>query len=57
MRYSKYCPPPEGLFLCRQTGQVTSEEVKTKDLRRELEDKERDVRAKRGRDKPRSFTG
>ena len=46
------------IFLaCRQTGQGTSEEVKTKDLRRELEERERDVRAKRGRDKPRSFTG
>ena len=41
----------------RQTGQDTLEEVKTRDLRRELEEKERDVRVKRGREKPRSFTG
>ena len=43
--------------MCRQTGQGTSDEVRTRDLRRELEEKERDVRVKRGRDKPRSFTG
>ena len=45
------------VFSCRQTGQGTSDEVKSRDLRRELEDKERDARTKRGRDKPRSFTG
>ena len=45
------------ISLHRQTGQGTSEEVKTRDLRHELEEKERDVRVKRGRDKPRSFTG
>lgn len=42
---------------CRQTGQGTTDEVRARDLRRELEEKERDVRTKRGRDKPRSFTG
>lgn len=45
------------VLCCRQAGQGTTDEVRSRDLRRELEDKERDARAKRSRDKPRSFTG
>lgn len=46
------------LSLCRQTGQATSEEIKSRDLRRDLEDKEDSSRHKRQREnKPRSFTG
>ena len=41
----------------RQTGQNTAEEVRARDLHRELEEKESEAREKRGRDKPRSFTG
>lgn len=45
------------MWTYRQTGQGTTDEVKTKDFRKELEEKERDVRVKSGREKPRSFTG
>ncbi len=44
-------------IACRQTGQSTSDEIKSRDLRRELEDKEDISRHKRQREKPRSFTG
>ena len=40
----------------RQTGQSTSEEIRSRDLRRDLEDRERESRDKREREK-RSFTG
>lgn len=43
--------------MCRQSGQNTSEDLKTRDFRRELEDKEHQSRAKRDREKARSFTG
>jgi protein CWC15 len=55
-QYSSRDLPSHTKLKYRQTGQGTSDEVRTRDLRRELEEKERDVRVKRGRDKPRSFT-
>ena len=44
-------------FLCRQTGQATTDELRSRDLRRELEEKERDSRERKDREKTRSFTG
>ena len=43
--------------MCRQSGQNTSDDLKARDFRRELEDKEHQTRAKRDREKARSFTG
>ena len=34
--------------ICRQTGQGTTEEVRSRDFRRELEERERNAREKRG---------
>ena len=41
----------------RQTGQATTEDLRSRDLRRELEEKERDARERKDREKTRSFTG
>ena len=41
----------------RQTGQATAEDIRSRDLRRELEEKERDARERKDREKTRSFTG
>ena len=40
----------------RQTGQSTTDEIRSRDLRRDLEERERESRDKREREK-RSFTG
>ena len=45
------------LSLCRQTGQATADELCSRDLRHELEEKERDSRERKDREKTRSFTG
>lgn len=45
------------ILIVRQTGQATSEELQSRDFRRELEEKEQVTRQKREREKPRSFTG
>ena len=48
-------PPPPTVY--RQTGQATTDELHSRDLRRELEEKERDSRDRKDREKTRSFTG
>jgi len=45
------------LSLCRQTGPATADELRSRDLRHELEEKERDSRERKDREKTRSFTG
>lgn len=50
------CDISKKMCFSRQTGQNTTEEVRARDLRRELEDKERDSKEKKNREK-RSFTG
>ncbi|XP_064394213.1 spliceosome-associated protein CWC15 homolog [Halichondria panicea] len=56
-QYSSRDLPSHTKLKYRQTGQSTSDEIKSRDLRRELEEKEEVSRHKRHRDgKPRSFT-
>ena len=43
--------------ICRESGQGTSEDLKSRNFRRELEEKEHQARQKRDREKARSFTG
>ncbi len=45
------------MFIYRQDGQGTSEEVRGKDFRRELEDKEKSAREKRDKDRISKFFG
>lgn len=45
------------LLYTRQSGQNTSDDLQSRDFRRELEEKEHQSRQKRDKEKARSFTG
>jgi len=55
-QYSSRDLPSHTKLKYRQTGQATADELRSRDLRRELEEKERDSRERKDREKTRSFT-